>query len=424
MPNQELGKQREGFVELPGFKKGGVRDIRGPRRERDAPGGKPRNLTARPSRQNRTAGLARVPQAVVKVTGYSKGTHKHVAEHVNYITKNGKWALEGEDGKVRQGKKVATELLEDWGEKQLGKPEEKAFKNGQSPRKAAHLMLSSPEGTSGEKLREIARDFLHREFGEKTKYAFAIHENTKNTHVHVVLAMRGYDGKKLRLGKPEIQALREGFAEVATEHGLPLSASRRVDRGLDEGKPSARNNAEYRREQRGEASQEFRGSIELAYRELTGQRGEETKGEKRHSNKVEDAREAAAEDANFYGDQAGKQPEKAAALRRIAELHAGIAWSTEAPKSVREQFRELVAAAADGKEDHPLDRGKKGEPTAGMRVLIETIAKEKGLDVPDGYASDFGVARAFLNEHAKREINSGKVRRNDAGRENEGAERE
>ncbi len=411
-PANQTDKVREDRIELPGRKAGRVRDIRGPGRTKDSPGG----------RGHRTTGLAKLPQAVVKITGYSKQNYQHVKEHVNYISRNGELPLEREDGTVKMGRGVAGDLVHDWGKKHLGPTEEKPFKDGQLPRKAAHLMLSSPEGTGPEKLREIARDFLHREFGEKTRYAFAIHEDTKNAHAHVVLAMRGYDGKKLRFGKPEIQAMREHFAEVSTEHGVALSASRRVDRGLNEATASARNNAEYRREQKGEVSSGFRGAVVLAYQELIGKRLAATAGEKRHGEEVKDAREKAAADARHYSDQARESPDKAAALERVAAMHTTAGARAAGAKSEREQFRELVATLAEGEKPHPLDRGKKGEPTAGMRVLVETVAKEKSIEVPKNYATDFQAARAFLNEHAKREIATGKERVSEQRGQNQSVE--
>ncbi len=419
MANQELGKPLEGFIELPGFKKGRVRDIRAPIQDRDALSGKPKNKSLLPSRSHRTAALAKVPQAVVKITGYSKGSHQHVREHIAYITRNGKLPLECENGDVLEGKKTSKELVQTWGIKHLGPETEEAFKNGQLRRKVAHMMVSSPEGASPEKLREITRDFLHRQFGETTRYAFAVHDDTKNSHAHIVLAMRGYDGKKLRIGRAEIQNMREVYAEVATEHGVSLSASRRVDLQRDQAPKEARDNKEFRIAKRGESSVSFASSVRRAYEELIGRKPTKTKAEIRFDEESKDVRKTAGVDAAFYADLARENPAKAKQLEKLSALHAKASASQDNPKSAREQFRELVIAAANGEKTHPMDRAKNaGEPTVAMRVLAETIAKEKKLELPENYEHNFATTRAFLDTHAKREIGSARARQIQLQRQN------
>ena len=51
--------------------------------------------------------------------------------------------------------------------------------------------------------------------------------------MHVVVQAAGHDGTQLRIGKAEIQALRELFAEKAHEQGIELDARPRAARGLD-----------------------------------------------------------------------------------------------------------------------------------------------------------------------------------------------
>lgn len=93
MSNSDLEKSKERFLELPNTKKGSLRDIRIPGKEQGTPGGKANKKSLFPNRNNRTAALAKVPQAVVKITGYSKQSHQQVKTHITYITRNGKLPL-------------------------------------------------------------------------------------------------------------------------------------------------------------------------------------------------------------------------------------------------------------------------------------------------------------------------------------------
>ena len=80
---------------------------------------------------------------------------------------------------------------------------------------------------------EAARQFFREAFAENHDYVFAAHTDTANFHVHVVVEMAGQDGKQLRIGPPDLQALRELFAEKALEQGIELDASPRWARGLE-----------------------------------------------------------------------------------------------------------------------------------------------------------------------------------------------
>lgn len=403
--------------DLPNPKTNRVRDVRISQRKS---GGGGRKFLGTPSRSHRTAGLAGVPQAVVKVTGYSKHSQQRVKDHIAYITRHGELPLERENGDVLRGKATPHELVHAWGEKHLGIDAEASFADGRAPRKAAHLMLSSPKGTPAEKVQEIARDFLHRRFGEVTPYAFAVHEDTENLHAHVVLAMRGYDGKKVRIGKEEIQAMRELYAEVAVEHGVTLSASRRVDRGRDQATKTSHNNREYRLAKRGEVTVAFSAGVKRAYDELTGAAKEKSKGELRFDSLRVDAQEWSRRDAEHYRQEAQTNTLRSKDMERLAGLHEREPKAAGAPKSAREQFRELVTSVAHGEQSHPLDRrASPAQPTAGMRVLAEVIAKEKNLELPKDYASDFSAARAFLDAHARREIGRQKQAEKGSGHESE-----
>ena len=54
---------------------------------------------------------------------------------------------------------------------------------------------------------------------------------TDNPHTHLLVKMRGDDGKKLDPRKADLKAWREEYARCASRHGIKLDASTRKRRG-------------------------------------------------------------------------------------------------------------------------------------------------------------------------------------------------
>lgn len=394
-------------LRLPGARKAKLRDLRLPGRPKDAAGGRRPGLSS--GRRQRSTALAKASPAFMKVSRYVRHSHQNVRNHVSYVTRHGKVPLEKSDGAVLQGPDTPSDLVDAW-RTHLGKP-----MGGAKERKAARLIFSTPEGTDPEKLRVIMRETLHRAFGDVTPYAFAVHDDTRNAHAHVILAMRGYDGKKIRIGRGEIQAIREQYAEVAVSHGLAISAAKRTERGRDAAPPGMADDAEYRLRMRGSVTARMRREVAAA---LAGQGG----NDERHKAEVEASRVAHRADAEHYRQEAARAANPAA-LQRLAELHAAAAEQGR-PKSRREKVLEMIEEIGRGGLGSD-DGGKAlpGGPTLGMRALAMVVAKEKGLDLPDGYERDFAATRAFLDTHARRQIGSGKQAPNLPGRTQD-AERE
>lgn len=386
MANEEQARPND-ELKLPGARRSKLRDLRLPDRPKDSPGG--RRLALGTSRKQRSTALAKASPAFMKVSKYIRKSHQNVRLHVRYVTRNGKIALEQSDGKVLEGSDTPDRLVEAWAE-HLG-----PASGVQKERKAARLIFSTPAGTDAEKLRIIMRETLHRKFGEVTPYAFAIHDDTRNAHAHVVLAMRRYDGKKLRIGPAEIQAIREQYAEVAVSHGLAISAANRTERGRDAAPPGLADNGEYRLRLRGVVTARMR-------REIAAAMDDPGKTDERHQAQVQASRDAHRADAEHYRQLAGAGG-NVEQLRRLAELHASAA--DHAPKSRRQKVREMIdeisrGGAGDNEGGHAFEGG----PTLGMRALAMVIAREKRLELPDGFERDFAATRTFLDEHSRRSI--------------------
>ena len=96
-----------------------------------------------------------------------------------------------------------------------------------SPRDTMHMILSAKAGEDKEALVRAARGFLHEQFREH-KFAFALHDDKEadgHMHVHVIVAIKGEDGQRLRPGPADLRSWREVYAAHAQQQGLKIVAT-------------------------------------------------------------------------------------------------------------------------------------------------------------------------------------------------------
>ena len=161
-------------------------------------------------------------QAVVKVRSFAHGT-KAVGKVMDYISQKDKLPLETESGIFINGREERRQLVRDWAVD---------FDKRADSRDSAHVIFSTPPGTDPEALRRAVRAVGARAFPGH-EWVFAVHQNTKQPHAHMVLKMRGRDQDlKLDFRKEDLHELRSAFAEAAREQGIPLAASPRAARGV------------------------------------------------------------------------------------------------------------------------------------------------------------------------------------------------
>lgn len=165
------------------------------------------------------------PEVMVKITGFGKGG-KHVKAHLDYITRNGDLELETDRGDILKGKEEVKEFFKEWS---------KDFSDSQrykNQRDTMHMVLSMPENTPHEAVREAARRFAKETFGKNHEYVFALHTDEPHPHVHLTVKMRGFNGKRLNPRKADLQSWREGFALQMRDQGIEAEATPRVSRGV------------------------------------------------------------------------------------------------------------------------------------------------------------------------------------------------
>lgn len=180
--------------------------------------------------------LAGAPEVMVKITGWGHSPHglmkngkttRSIIGHALYITRHGKLEAETSDGSTIDGKEAMEEYL---GRKYAPKDGHAKANN----RESLHMVLSMPAGTDPEDVRQAARAFLQKRYGDNRPYIFVLHTDTENPHVHALIKNEGYDGRKLDYQKGELQKLREEFAFEMNERGVFADATPRATRGVVE----------------------------------------------------------------------------------------------------------------------------------------------------------------------------------------------
>lgn len=106
-----------------------------------------------------------------------------------------------------------------------------AIQDREPPKLVHKLVFSMPAGTPAVGLLAATRDFLREEFGGKHRYAFVLHEDRPQPHVHVVVRARSRHGERLNIRKETLRHWRQGFARHLGEHGIAANATERAVRG-------------------------------------------------------------------------------------------------------------------------------------------------------------------------------------------------
>ena len=161
-------------------------------------------------------------QAVLKITGYSK-SQSLLAAHSAYISRNGKLPVKG-----RSNNNVGKEELR---EKQKMWIAEDRSKN-KNRRIAVKMILSAPKGSDPNKVERAASSFADNTFGDNHDYFSVLHTDTDNPHVHLVVQMQGFNGKRLNPRKANLSEWRESFANELRQQGIRVISTSRASRGV------------------------------------------------------------------------------------------------------------------------------------------------------------------------------------------------
>jgi hypothetical protein len=157
----------------------------------------------------------RTPEAVVKVTGGARSL-RGVAQHLDYIGREGRGEVHTDDGARLQGKGSEKALLNDWDLdlEAHRRHSERALIAGRKPPKLVHnLVFSMPKGTPADKVLRAAQVFAREKFALKHRYAMALHPDQGHPHVHMVVKAVSEQGVRLYIRKPMLREWRRDFAQ-------------------------------------------------------------------------------------------------------------------------------------------------------------------------------------------------------------------
>jgi hypothetical protein len=177
--------------------------------------------------------VQRVPEVMVKVLSRASNDFKAAGNHLDYISRHGRLALETDDGdrsECQDGKAV----LEEWDVDidDVRRQAMVASTRGRKPPKLVHkLMFSMPAGTPPDKVLAAVRNFAREEFWGQHRYAFVLHTDEEHPHVHLVLKAVSEWGVRLNIKKATLRHWRSEFARSLRLLGVPANATERAVRG-------------------------------------------------------------------------------------------------------------------------------------------------------------------------------------------------
>jgi len=283
------------------------------------------------SRGERLRAARGVRQAIVKVRSFPRGA-KGVKKCMSYISREGKLSLEKGTGELIRGLEQQRELVRDWAVD---------FDKRPDSRDGAHVIFSMPPGSDPEALRRAVRSTGGRAFPDN-EWVFAIHEDKKHPHAHMIVKMRGRE-KNLKLDpkKADLHRLREIFAEAAREQGVELAASPRAARGI--GRKGIRQ-AVYQIRQKGVRPKVERQMIEEAIQEVQKGDWKEKPWEKAMVERNNLEREAYRQEAASLRKAAEQQAQQIARERMLKDalILEKFAERMPKPKTKRQIAKEWL----------------------------------------------------------------------------------
>lgn len=170
------------------------------------------------------------PEAMIKLDRAGIRSGGHLAEAGRYISRNCNLECEDQDGCVISDTDTLDALMADWADKDKAERAKSGSRNHFAM--ARRFIISTPEGTDPEALKQAIREFAQKELRDRGfDYIWTIHQDTDHPHAHILVRSVAKDGHRLHYSLREIKALRERWCVVAERHGIDLNATDRAVRG-------------------------------------------------------------------------------------------------------------------------------------------------------------------------------------------------
>jgi type IV secretory pathway VirD2 relaxase len=170
---------------------------------------------------------------MVKVSGGARSV-RGVAQHLDYIGREGRGEVQTDDGDWLQGKGFEKELLQDWDldiEVRRRHTERGIAAGRKPPKMVQNIVFSMPKGTPPQKVLRAVQVFAREKFALKHRYALALHVDQGHPHVHMVVKRVSEQGARLDIRKPMLREWRRDFAQYLRDLGIEANATERAVRG-------------------------------------------------------------------------------------------------------------------------------------------------------------------------------------------------
>jgi hypothetical protein len=132
--------------------------------------------------------------------------------------------LETSEGEILTRADEMMKLAREWQQHEMS---DEARRQGAT---AISIVFSMPPGTDPEKVREAVREFAETDMSNR-RWAMALHTDEPHPHVHLIMANRDEDGRRINPDRAFLQHCRERFAENLRALGVEADATKRITRG-------------------------------------------------------------------------------------------------------------------------------------------------------------------------------------------------
>ncbi len=164
---------------------------------------------------------SRAGQAVLKITGFSN-SRQLLKAHSNYLSRNGKVVKGASASPLSKG--ALDTKLSMWELEDRSKSDNRRI--------AVKMILSAPKGSDPRSVERAATEFARNTFADNHDYFSVLHTNTEHPHVHLVVQMQGFNGKRLNPRKADLRVWRESFAKALNKQGIRVISTSRASRGV------------------------------------------------------------------------------------------------------------------------------------------------------------------------------------------------
>ena len=166
-------------------------------------------------------------EVIIKITGGAR-SKKGIKNTTEYISKGWQEEIIDSNGiKYKTGEEMGNAV---------GILQENVIANRMREEKLTHNMVfSAPKiaGVKKEDTLEAVRNILKEKYPDNY-FIMAYHNETKNSHVHVVLNIHRDTGERINIRKKDLRDIREGFCQNLIECGYDVKATRKYGYKLKE----------------------------------------------------------------------------------------------------------------------------------------------------------------------------------------------